>query len=62
MSWVANETKGERMLWLYGDVGAGKSAIAQTLAERCYKAQLLAVCFFSRNDGARASHLSLWQH
>jgi len=48
-----------KIMWMYGDVGAGKSTIAQTLAERCNLRQLLASFFFSRNDGSRASHTSI---
>jgi len=48
-----------KMLWLYGDAGAGKSTIAQTLAEQLNGKQLIASFFFSRNDGSRASHTSL---
>ncbi|PPQ86054.1 hypothetical protein CVT25_002235 [Psilocybe cyanescens] len=39
------------VLWLYGPAGAGKSAIAQTLAELwAAKNRLLASVFFSRSD------------
>lgn len=48
-----------KMLWLYGDAGAGKSTIAQTLAEQLNGKQLIASFFFSRNEGSRASHISL---
>ena len=34
-------------LWLYGPAGAGKSAIAQTIAELLEEAGLLAGAFFS---------------
>jgi len=41
-------------MWLYGGAGAGKSAIAQTLAERCdSEGRLLASFFFGRSDGTR---------
>jgi len=41
-------------MWLYGGAGAGKSAIGQTLAERCYaEGRLLASFFFGRSDGTR---------
>src|SRR5260221_6994749 len=45
-----------RIFWLYGGAGAGKSALAQTLAEK-FKANDLAASFFffkadvNRNDG-----------
>ena len=46
-------------LWLYGPAGAGKSAIAQSIAERCHEAKILAASFFfsrtaeGRNDESR---------
>ncbi|KAF5315021.1 hypothetical protein D9619_007605 [Psilocybe cf. subviscida] len=48
------------ILWLNGAAGGGKSAIAQSLAERCYEDNLLlASFFFSRSDPSRnhAKHL-----
>ena len=40
--------------WLYGPAGAGKSAIAQTIAEMCHARHLLlASFFFSRTDPKR---------
>ncbi|KAF9256680.1 hypothetical protein L218DRAFT_881225, partial [Marasmius fiardii PR-910] len=36
--------------WLWGSACAGKSAIAQTVAERCEQNELLASFFFSRTD------------
>ena len=42
------------IMWVYGPAGAGKSAIAQTIAEMCEKEMiLLASFFFSRNDPSR---------
>ena len=46
-------------MWLYGPAGAGKSAIAQTIAELCYELKLLAASFFfsrtatGRSDDSR---------
>jgi len=41
-------------MWLYGGVGAGKSAIGQTFAERCEAdGRLLASFFFGRSDPNR---------
>ncbi|KAF5315020.1 hypothetical protein D9619_007602 [Psilocybe cf. subviscida] len=48
------------VLWLSGAAGGGKSAIAQSLAERCHEENLLlASFFFSRSDPSRnhAGHL-----
>ena len=44
------------ILWVYGPAGAGKSAIAQTIAEMCEQEMiLLASFFFSRNDPSRST-------
>ena len=44
------------IMWMYGPVGAGKSAIAQTIAEMCEEEMiLLATFFFSRNDPSRSA-------
>ena len=54
MDCVKDENKVELMLWLYGPAGAGKSAIAQTIAELLEEAGLLAAAFFfSRNAAGR---------
>ncbi|KDR68168.1 hypothetical protein GALMADRAFT_78954, partial [Galerina marginata CBS 339.88] len=42
------------IMWLYGAAGAGKSAVAQTIAEKCDEdGVLLASFFFSRTDPTR---------
>jgi len=42
------------IMWLYGAAGAGKSAIARTMAEKLHgRQQLLATFFFSRQDSSR---------
>ena len=42
------------VMWLYGAAGAGKSAIARTMAESLHeRQQLLATFFFSRADSSR---------
>ena len=44
------------IMWVYGPAGAGKSAIAQTIAEMCEDEMiLLASFFFSRNDPSRST-------
>ena len=54
MDWVKNPNKVALFLWLYGPAGAGKSAIAQTIAELLEKLGLLAAAFFfSRNAAGR---------
>ncbi|KAF5326848.1 hypothetical protein D9619_005054 [Psilocybe cf. subviscida] len=42
-----------RMMWLSGPAGAGKSAIAQTVAERCQERGINAANFFFRSDATR---------
>lgn len=47
-------------MWLYGPAGAGKSVIAQTIAEKLYAMKLLlASFFFSRTDAKRNHEKSL---
>ncbi|PPQ94100.1 hypothetical protein CVT25_009251, partial [Psilocybe cyanescens] len=55
INWFIGEFGWDNLvLWLYGPAGAGKSAIAQTLAELCAaKNCLLASFFFSRSDPRR---------
>ena len=54
VAWVRDTNKVPLFLWLYGPVGAGKSAIAQTIAELLEKAGFLAAAFFfSRNAAGR---------
>jgi hypothetical protein len=62
MDWVQGLGERDRrryFMWLYGPAGAGKSAIAQTIAELCCEFKLLAASFFfsrtatGRNDDSR---------
>jgi len=54
MDWVKDPNKVALFLWLYGPAGAGKSAIAQTIAELLEEAGFLAAAFFfSRNAAER---------
>src|SRR5208282_2370120 len=55
MDWVVREVGWDGFIkWLYGPAGAGKSAIAQTIAEMCdARHLLLASFFFSRTDPKR---------
>ena len=59
MQWIEAIEESEDVLWLYGPAGAGKSAIAQTIAEMCAKQGLLVASFFffradrSRNNERR---------
>ena len=54
MRWIQDSTDPKDVLWLYGPAGAGKSAIAQTIAEMSAKLGLLiAGFFFSRASNSR---------
>ncbi|KAF8198551.1 hypothetical protein BJ912DRAFT_29625 [Pholiota molesta] len=53
--WIVQSADREQwLLWLNGAVGAGKSAVMQSLAERCVQAAIaVASFFFSRADSTR---------
>ncbi|KAJ7451530.1 hypothetical protein FB451DRAFT_1051340 [Mycena latifolia] len=54
MEWVGNRNRARHILWLNGPAGAGKSSIAQTVAETCAeRRQLAGGFFFSRNTPGR---------
>ena len=54
--WIGDRRDAKKLLWLHGPVGAGKSAIAQTVAETCAgRGQLAASFFFSRSSPDRNS-------
>ena len=54
MQWIKDVDKLEFFLWLYGPAGAGKSSIAQSIAELCDEAGILdASFFFSRTAAGR---------
>ena len=57
MKWIKwEEDLDAFIMWVYGPAGAGKSAIAQTIAEMCeLEMMLLASFFFSRNDPSRSN-------
>ena len=58
--WVKAGSMGTSILWLHGPAGAGKSAIAQTVAETCARRdELAASFFFARTVATRnsAKHL-----
>jgi len=55
--WISHDSR-HSIFWLYGGVGAGKSALSQTLAEKFKTSGNLAATFFfgatvNRNDGNR---------
>ncbi len=47
--WIQNTDSRQRIFWLNGPAGVGKSAIAQTIAESCRDKELAASFFFQRN-------------
>ena len=54
MDWVKDGQKTSFFMWLFGPAGAGKSAIAQTIAEMCHRLGILVASFFwSRNPADR---------
>ncbi|KAF8996345.1 hypothetical protein BDQ17DRAFT_947685 [Cyathus striatus] len=72
MKWIDSSNEEKQIMWFNGPAGAGKSAISQTIAERCsQEGKLLSSFFFSRtatgtgrDDGARliptiAYHLAI---
>ncbi|KAM6496292.1 hypothetical protein JOM56_008998 [Amanita muscaria] len=52
-NWFNDTTLAERACWLHGPAGAGKSAIAQTIAHSCSQGQVAATFFFYRSDASR---------
>ncbi|KDR67178.1 hypothetical protein GALMADRAFT_258560 [Galerina marginata CBS 339.88] len=63
MDWIRgldSETREALIMWLNGAAGSGKSAIARSIAERCYEEGiLLASYFFARADPTRNHGRSL---
>ena len=62
LEWVMKKVDTDTfVLWLYGAAGAGKSAIAQTIAEVCHELKLLlASFFFSRTAPLRCTSKHLF--
>ncbi|KIL61774.1 hypothetical protein M378DRAFT_821226 [Amanita muscaria Koide BX008] len=64
--WIDNPNSTDRIFWLYGPAGAGKSAIAQTIAHGYKQGEVAATFFFyrsdpTRNDGNRLFPTIAWQ-
>ncbi|KAF8159157.1 hypothetical protein B0H34DRAFT_391843 [Crassisporium funariophilum] len=60
MSWIKKDQRKDFIMWLFGPAGAGKSALAQTIAEMCFEqGLLLATFFFSRTTPGRNSEKRL---
>ena len=51
--WIDDADPRKRIFWLNSPAGAGKTAIAQTIAERCKGTQLAASFFFQRKTSDR---------
>ena len=58
--WIQTSEPTSKILWLHGPAGAGKSAIAQTIAEQTEEKELAASFFFSRGKPGRDSSTLLW--
>src|SRR5258708_28692611 len=65
-AWIDNLNATERILWLHGPAGVGKSAIAQTIT-RSYTTEKVPANFFffhsdsDRNNGNRLFTTLAWQ-
>jgi len=58
LDWVMKKIDTDAfILWLYGAAGAGKSAIAQTIAEVCHELKLLLASFFFSRSSPHRVHL-----
>jgi len=54
MLWVDDPANEAQIMWMFGPAGAGKSAIAQSIADICFQqGKLAASFFFSRNASGR---------
>ena len=54
MLWVDDPANEALIMWMFGPAGAGKSAIAQSIADMCFQqGKLAASFFFSRNAPGR---------
>jgi hypothetical protein len=59
--WINASDQDKNVLWLHGLAGVGKSAVSQTIAERCAQSkQLVASFFFSRETPGCDSAKLLW--
>ena len=51
--WINDQDPDKKIFWLNGPAGAGKTAIAQPIAEHCRGTRLVASFFFQRNTSDR---------
>ena len=58
MLWVDDPANEAQIMWMFGPAGAGKSAIAQSIADLCFQqGKLGASFFFSRNASGRDNEM-----
>ncbi|KAF8991136.1 hypothetical protein BDQ17DRAFT_1313546 [Cyathus striatus] len=55
--WVQNVSTNKKIFWLFGGIGAGKSSIAQTIAQFCAERGCLAATFFFKADDETRSQV-----
>ncbi|KAJ7627091.1 hypothetical protein FB45DRAFT_1059919 [Roridomyces roridus] len=61
IDWASTDDASARIMWLHGPVGAGKSAIAQTLCQDLSAdGNLVASFFFKRGDSLRSKSMKLF--
>ncbi|KAG8738084.1 hypothetical protein FRC10_007295 [Ceratobasidium sp. 414] len=53
VDWCMNSDTSENLLWIYGQAGLGKSAIATSVCEQLDKNHALAVSFFCKRDNVQ---------
>jgi hypothetical protein len=51
--WIDDQDPSQKIFWLNGPAGAGKTAITQTIAKRCKDTQLATSFFFQRKTSDR---------
>ncbi|KAJ3568130.1 hypothetical protein NP233_g5910 [Leucocoprinus birnbaumii] len=66
MSWLYDVTREWKFIWLWGSAGCGKSAVAQTFAEKCLELGFLGASFFfsrpnHRNDPKKVVPTLIYQ-
>src|ERR1700760_1339694 len=54
-NWVDDPETTQRILWLHGPAGVGKSAIAQTIAHSYRRDKVAATFFFFKSDSNRSN-------
>ncbi|KAF8702671.1 WD40 repeat-like protein, partial [Rhizoctonia solani] len=62
IKWTQTRHTSESLMWISGQVGMGKTAIATSLCQRLHNAQTLAGSFFCRHDGESNNPLQLFNN